>query len=142
MRLIGLFIAGLIAGVLGGMGMGGGTLLIPALTTIFGIGQKFAQTINLVAFVPMAAGALFVHAKNGLVKTKGLVPLAVFALAFSVGASFLEKIIKVSFQKKAFGLFLIVLALYQVSELQKAGNKPENVRLARENGKNKETGKA
>ena len=56
---------GIAAGVLGGMGMGGGTLLIPALTTIFGVDQKLSQAINLTAFVPMAAVALFIHAKSG-----------------------------------------------------------------------------
>ena len=126
MKLIGIFITGIAAGVLGGMGMGGGTLLIPALTTIFGVDQKLSQAINLTAFVPMAAVALFIHAKNGLVKTKGMIPLASASLVFSVGASFLEKIVKGSFQKKAFGIFLIVLALWQGRQLRKAGNKPEN----------------
>ena len=126
MKLFGIFIAGVAGGVLGGMGMGGGTLLIPALTALFGIEQQFSQTINLVAFIPMAVVALVLHVKNGLIETKGMPLLAVFALIFSVGASILEKFIGASFQKKAFGIFLIVLALFQVHELQKAGNKTDN----------------
>ena len=104
MKLLAIFITGAIAGVLGGMGMGGGTLLIPALTAIFGLDQKFSQTINLVSFIPMAAVALFIHAKNGLVRLKGTAVLGVSAMIFSVGASFLEKLIHGSVQKKIFGL--------------------------------------
>lgn len=134
MKLLAIFITGAIAGVLGGMGMGGGTLLIPALTAIFGLDQKFSQTINLVSFIPMAAVALFIHAKNGLVKLKGTAVLGVSAMIFSVGASFLEKLIHGSVQKKIFGLFLIVLALWQVHEMQKSGNKSENATFAKDKG--------
>ena len=56
---------GFLGGVLGGMGMGGGTVLIPLLTVFLNVGQKTAQAINLIAFSPMAAVALFVHFKNG-----------------------------------------------------------------------------
>lgn len=136
MKLIGIFITGMAAGLLGGMGMGGGTLLIPALTTIFGLDQKFSQTINLVAFIPMAVVALIIHAKNRLVKLKGTSLLAIFALIFSVGASFLEKLIKGTVQKKIFGLFLIVLALWQLREMQKSVNKSENGILKKTREKN------
>lgn len=136
MKLIGIFITGLAAGLLGGMGMGGGTLLIPALTTIFGLDQKFSQTINLVAFIPMAVVALIIHAKNRLIKLKGTSFLAIFALIFSVGASFLEKLIKGTVQKKIFGLFLIVLALWQLREMRKSANKSENGILKKEKEKN------
>lgn len=126
MKLIGMFVASVCSGVLGGMGMGGGTLLIPVLTAVFGVEQRLAQTVNLVAFVPTAAFSLVLHIKNGLVKTKGLAPLSIFALVFSIGASFLQRLIKENFRGKIFGLFLIVLSFFQVRELQKRGNKPEN----------------
>lgn len=126
MKLIGMFFASICSGVLGGMGMGGGTLLIPVLTAFFGVEQGLAQTVNLVAFVPTAAFSLVLHVKNGLVKTKGLLPLSIFALVFSIGASFLQRLINENFRGKIFGLFLIVLSFFQVRELQKRGNKPEN----------------
>lgn len=121
-----MFFASVCSGVLGGMGMGGGTLLIPVLTAFFGVEQRLAQTVNLVAFVPTAAFSLVLHVKNGLVKTKGLLPLSIFALVFSIVASFLQRLINENFRGKIFGLFLIVLSFFQVRELQKRGNKPEN----------------
>ena len=43
-------VIGLVAGVFGGLGMGGGTLLIPLLTIFLGYDQKLCQGINLVSF--------------------------------------------------------------------------------------------
>ena len=38
---------GFFAGIIGGMGMGGGTILIPALVLFANIDPKLAQSINL-----------------------------------------------------------------------------------------------
>ena len=88
MAFLTLVLCGLAGGVLGGMGMGGGTVLIPLLT-LFGVDQAAAQGINLVSFLPMAALALPVHAKSGLLRWEGLVPLVLSALAFSALGSLL-----------------------------------------------------
>ena len=55
---------GFFAGIIGGMGMGGGTLLIPILTIFLSFEQKNAQAINLLVFIPMAIVALIIHFKN------------------------------------------------------------------------------
>ena len=54
MQIFLLILAGIVGGIIGGMGMGGGTLLIPILTIFLDVEQKNAQAINLVAFIPMA----------------------------------------------------------------------------------------
>lgn len=131
MKYVWIFLTGIAGGLLGGMGMGGGTLLIPALTLFFGLDQSLSQAINLVAFIPMATGAIIVHAKNKLIKTEGLIPIAACALAVSVGASFLEQIVNGVLQKKIFGIFLCLLALYQFFTLQKGGNSTENAKFAK-----------
>lgn len=46
------------------MGMGGGTLLIPALTLLMGIPQRQAQGVNMLSFLPAAAVALYIHKKR------------------------------------------------------------------------------
>ncbi|MDE7061034.1 MAG: TSUP family transporter, partial [Lachnospiraceae bacterium] len=58
--------------MLGGMGMGGGRVLIPALTILFGVEQHIAQATNLIAFLPMAAFSLKVHKDKGNLKTQGV----------------------------------------------------------------------
>lgn len=86
MSFILFLIAGFFAGLLGGMGMGGGTILIPALTVLLGVEQHVAQATNLIAFLPMAAFTLNVHKKNGLLKTQGLLSIVIPAVLGSVTA--------------------------------------------------------
>lgn len=65
MRFLLWFSAGVFGGVLGGMGMGGGTVLIPLLTLFCGVPQHMAQSVNLFTFLPMSLLSLRVHAKTG-----------------------------------------------------------------------------
>ena len=71
MSFILFLIAGFFAGLLGGMGMGGGTILIPALTVLLGVEQHVAQATNLIAFLPMAAFTLNVQKKKRTFKNAG-----------------------------------------------------------------------
>lgn len=106
-------LSGLVAGVLGGMGMGGGTLLIPLLTIFCGAGQHTSQAVNLISFIPMAIVALLIHFKNGLVKTEGLWKIIVPAVLFAVTGSFLSKLADGDLLRKIFGGFLILLSVVQ-----------------------------
>ena len=65
-------IIGVIGGVISGMGMGGGTILIPLVTTFLHFEQKVAQSINLIAFIPMAIISVIIHIKNKMVCIKGI----------------------------------------------------------------------
>ena len=79
---------GALGGLIGGMGMGGGTILIPLLTLFLNVPQLQAQTINLISFIPMAIVSLIIHIKNKLVDFKALFKVLPFALGFSVLSSF------------------------------------------------------
>ena len=107
-------LCGFAGGVLGGMGMGGGTALIPLLTIFCGVEQSAAQGINLLAFLPMATIALFIHAKNGLLSKEGLVPLVAPALAFSVLGSLRAAYLPAGALKRGFGAFLVLLSFLQL----------------------------
>lgn len=106
-------LCGIAGGVLGGMGMGGGTALIPLLTIFCGVEQGAAQGINLLSFLPMAAIALTIHAKNGLLSKEGILPLILPALLFSVLGSVLAAYLPSAALKKGFGVFLIGLSFLQ-----------------------------
>ena len=112
MAFLTLFLCGAAGGLLGGMGMGGGTALIPLLT-LFGVDQAAAQGINLLSFLPMAALALSIHAKNGLVKRDGLLFFVLPALLFSVPGALLATCLPSAALERAFGAFLIVLSLFR-----------------------------
>ena len=112
MAFLTLFLCGAAGGLLGGMGMGGGTALIPLLT-LFGVDQAAAQGINLLSFLPMAALALSIHAKNGLVKRDGLLFFVLPALLFSVPGALLATCLPSAALERAFGAFLIIRSLFR-----------------------------
>ncbi|MBE5741773.1 MAG: sulfite exporter TauE/SafE family protein [Clostridiales bacterium] len=112
-KIILLFVTGVSAGVLGGMGMGGGAILIPMLTVFFAVDQINAQAINLVAFIPMAIVSLIIHVKNGRVEKKGLLWIIIPAGCCSLCGSLLALAVKGSFLKRCFGAFLILLSVFQ-----------------------------
>ncbi len=105
------FLAGIAGGLLGGMGMGGGTALIPILVLFLGVEQGAAQGINLLSFVPMSIVALSVHAKSGLVKGKEALPVALSALLTSALFSVFSGYVPSALLKLSFGVFLVFLAL-------------------------------
>ena len=108
-----LGLAGLISGVFGGMGMGGGTLLIPILTIFLGFAQKNAQAINLLVFVPMSIVSLIIHIKNKLVDFRVGIPVILSSIIFSIGGSIITNLIDNSVMRKIFGGFLLIVGLYQ-----------------------------
>ena len=118
---------GLAGGVLGGMGMGGGTALIPLLTIFCGVEQGVAQGVNLLAFLPMSLIALSVHAKNGLLQREGLLPLILPALLSSVLFSLLAAILPSQILHKGFGAFLIGLSFYVFSCALKERKKTKKI---------------
>lgn len=112
-RIVLLVLAGIAAGALGGMGMGGGTILIPVLTIFFGVEQKQAQAINLVAFIPMAIASLIVHVKNKRVETKGILWIIIPATVLSLAGSMVAQAINGEILKRIFGGFLLLLSVAQ-----------------------------
>lgn len=128
-EFISLFLAGLISGIVGGMGMGGGTLLIPILTIFLSFAQKNAQAINLLVFIPMSLVALIIHIKNKLVDFKVGIPIVLSGIIFSIFGSFLASIIKDNILQKIFAVFLLIVGLNQgiqtIIALKKPKNKPK-----------------
>lgn len=108
---------GFLGGVLGGMGMGGGTVLIPALTVFAGVEQHVAQTVNLVSFLPTAGVSLAEHKKNGVLKTDGVISIIVPAVLASVFSSLFAVLLPPVILRKSFGAFLIFLAIKGGAEL-------------------------
>jgi len=107
-----LLLFGFLSGILGGMGMGGGTLLIPLLTFL-DIPQTTIQAINLISFLPMAIVALGLHFKNGLVKTKNVLWIILPAIIFASLGAFLTRFVQPKILKYFFGALLLSLGIWQ-----------------------------
>lgn len=105
---------GAAGGLLGGMGMGGGTALIPLLTLFCGVEQRAAQGVNLLSFLPMSAAALFVHQRDGLLQREGLGVFALPALLASFAFSLLAARLPSAVLRTGFGCFLMVLGIFRL----------------------------
>ncbi len=114
MEILFYIIAGTISGIIAGMGMGGGTFLIPVLTIIFEFAQKTAQGINLLAFLPMAVVSLIIHFKNKLVNLKIGIPIVITGAITSFLSAMLANSISNKSLKLYFGIFLIMIGVYQI----------------------------
>lgn len=115
-------LAGVIGGIVGGMGMGGGTLTIPILTIFLSYKQLQAQGVNLIAFLPMSVIALIIHFRNHLVDIKSTWVLAVVGCVFSLGGALLANQLSNVVLKKLFAIFLIGLGVWQIIEMIKNKN--------------------
>ena len=98
------------------MGMGGGTILIPALIMFVNIDPKIAQSINLLSSIPMAIFALIIHIKNKNVVLKLVIPIALFGVLGSIAGAFLANYLSSEVLKKAFGIFLFVVGCFEIKK--------------------------
>ena len=110
-------IVALIAGFLGAIGVGGGSVLIIFLTLILNMPQLKAQGINLIFFIPCSITGLIFHIKNKLIDYKLAIPLIIFGLIGAGVGFWLNQIIDEYIIRKIFGALLLVIAgaqLYSV----------------------------
>jgi hypothetical protein len=104
---------GFLAGIISGMGIGGGAVLIPALGIFLNMGQREAQHINLLYFIPTAAAAVFSHIKQGNIEKQGLTKIIIFGLLGAAVGAFVAFKLDASWLRKGFGVFLLGTALYE-----------------------------
>lgn len=110
---------GFCSGIISGMGIGGGTILIPALLFFTGIDQQQAQGVNLIYFIPTAITALITHQKKGNLDWKMAKPLAVMGLAGAAAGAFLAVSLESELLRKIFGGFLFLMGLSEIFKKEK-----------------------
>lgn len=115
-------LAGFCSGIISGMGIGGGTVLIPALLFFTDLTQQQAQGVNLIYFIPTAVTALLVHRKKGDLEWQTAKPLALLGLAGAAAGAFLAVSLESEVLRKVFGGFLFLMGL---SEIRKKGEKKD-----------------
>ena len=127
-------LAGIISGVFGGLGMGGGTLLIPILTIFLNLDQKLSQGINLISFLVMALFSMFIHYRNGFIVTKHIGYIIISGMIFSVVGAFCITILPSKVIKIVFGVFLCVLAIIEIIKVfKKDKNKTKEKKAKKDN---------
>lgn len=111
-----IILLGFLSGIIGGMGMGGGTILIPALILFAHIDPKIAQSINLLSSIPMTIFALLIHIKNKNVVLKLVIPIASFGVLGAICGSFLAEYLSSEILRKIFGIFLLIIGVSEVKK--------------------------
>lgn len=109
-----LILTGFLTGIISGLGIGGGTILIPVLTILMSIEQKTAQAINLIYFIPTATVAVYTHAKKGNIDKKIVKPLVVWGLVGAVLGTTAMYFVSKNLLGKGFGAFLLVLGVMEI----------------------------
>ena len=106
--------AGLVCGVLSGLGIGGGTLLMVWMTAVCGLAQRTAQGINLLYFLPTAVCALIFHIKNRLIRWDIVLPAACSGAAAAALSAWLGLSVSSSLLRRIFGGFLLLVGLKEL----------------------------
>ena len=114
MEFVWFLLIATLSGVLAGMGMGGGTLLIPALTIIMGVKQEIAQSTNLLVFVPCAIVCILIYAKDSLIDFKHSWIIVVVSVIISIFAALIAVRVESKILKIVFGCFIALLGLIQI----------------------------
>lgn len=108
-----LIIIGLFSGIISGMGIGGGSILIPSLVLLNNVEQIQAQGINLVVFIPVAIIALFTHRKEGNLDNKYSKKIIIGGVIGAIIGSLIAVRIQQESLRKYFGVFLLAIGLYE-----------------------------
>lgn len=112
------------AGILSGsLGLGGGTVMVPVLVLLCHFGQKSAQGMALAVMVPMAfVGAIRYWRLSIEMQWTVIVLIAIGSLAGAIIGSELASRIPAHMLRKAFAVFLVVVAFKMFTAAPKCGS--------------------
>lgn len=119
-------IIGFLAGIVSGLGMGGGTILILFLTLFANVEQHIAQASNVTFFIPTAIAAIIIFIKNKKIKFKVALPICLFGIIGAILGAIISSNMEVSMLRKVFSIFLILVAIYELYSFYKRYIKEKN----------------
>lgn len=124
MQILLLLLASCFSGIFAGMGMGGGTFLIPLLSLFFGVEQIICQSTNVICFVFLAVICFVVYAKNKLIDYKVLICVVIPATAIATLGSLFALNTNSTVLQFCFSCFIILVGiLYFVKTIIAMKNK-------------------
>lgn len=108
------FIAGLLSGIIGGLGLGGGAVLLIYLRVFENKPQLLSQGINLLFFIPIGIVAVIIYFKKGLIELKTVLPIAAFGIVGAVIGYLLTLVMSAAFIGKIFAFILISMGISEI----------------------------
>jgi hypothetical protein len=125
----GFVLLGVCAGIISGLlGVGSGTVVIPALVLVWGFGQKSAQGMALAIMVPMALVGAIRYWRNPEVELRGMVLVLIVlgALAGTMAGTELAARLPAGLLRKFFAIFLAIVAVRMFTAAPRAEKPPRN----------------
>ena len=98
------------AAILSAWGVGGGTLLLLVMTLFLDLDPALARGINLLYFLPTAAGALLLHARSRCLDLPTLKAAVPWALPAALAGALLSTALPTGFLRRPFGIYLLLAA--------------------------------
>ena len=116
MQTLRLILIGLATGIMSGIfGVGGGSLVIPALILIYGLNQHTAQGTSLAMMIPpISLLAAWHYWKNGNVNVSWAALLCLGFLFGGLIGAYLANIIPDIQLRRIFGLYLLVISIRMI----------------------------
>lgn len=108
---------GIISGIVTALGMGGGTILILLLNLFASLEEHEIQGINLVFFIPTAIVACIINKKRNMIELNVSKRIIIFGIIGSILGSWMSFKINSENLKKCFGIFLILIAIYEIYKI-------------------------
>ena len=113
--MIVIILFGIIAGIVTGLGMGGGSILILLLSVFSGLDQHIAQATNLVFFIPTSIVAIYTNLKYKNVDLKLASIISIFGVLGAIMGAIISS--NSSLLKKFFAVFILIIAIYETYRL-------------------------
>ena len=120
--MIGAILVGVLAGVVAGMlGVGGGTLFVPALVLFLGLSHLDAEATSLLAIVPVALVGAWRQRSYGNVELRDALALGVLAVAGALGGVVVANAVP----ERALEIAFAGLLLFVASQLARRALRPD-----------------
>ena len=114
MDFVRFLLIAILSGVFAGMGMGGGTFLIPLITLLMNVKMEVAQCINLLVFVPMAIVDIIIYSKKKLIDFINWWIISVPAVIVSTIGALVAFKLSSNILKIIFGSFIGLIEIVQI----------------------------
>lgn len=111
MRIFFLVLIGFSSGIFAGMGMGGGTFLVPLLVLFYNIPQIYCQSTNVLCFLILAVVCFVIYAVKKLIDFKVVLCVGLPALFVAGLACIFSLKIQSNILRIIFACFIILVGL-------------------------------
>ena len=123
-----MLLLGFIAGIVGSiLGLGGGIIITPIITTFFGVDIKYAIGASIVAVIATSSGAAISYLKDDLINIRAAMFLEIFTTIGGLVGAVLSGLFNATILNVLFGCLLIFQAYNMWKKLHKGEKILQNV---------------